>query len=465
MTLKKWLNLATLLVCAFSSSQTNYTNYFLKNNSSKIYYNPALYQTNSYVEHFDLLSECVQINTNINYTDLIQKGSGELKDSLVLNIHRFISKLDQIGYLDLKAEINYFTMGIGVNSQQVVLRKKPQRYIEFSVKERNNINIDFNKNYLLLMAKGNAPFYHEHFSTGHAGINLTSYKEFAITHSRPLSENLVVGLRLKSLFGQIHFSTKAFEFDLNGRNNNRDADTSVDVHFQMSGPIDVTLNADGFFESLSIGSLSSQFQFKNPGIAFDLGVAYDFTPKIHFGASINDVGKIWWSDQTKQLAVNTSYKFNPFDLGQFIDNEDNSSVQKWLAQTSDELKNTYRLTKTFDSYSETLPFVANTSLQYEVNSFFDVGLLLTHRVAHHFHYSNLIVSTNLGIYDYFSLSPVLVLQDGSYFVGCSTSFRINYLQFSLTVNDLHAIASPAKVKGLGAAFGISYIIEPKKRWL
>ena len=110
-----------------------------------------MYQTNSYVEHFDLLSEWFQLNTNINYTDLIQKGSGELTDSLVLNIHRFISKLDQIGYLDLKAELNYFTMGIGVNSRQVVLRKKPQRYIEFSVKERNNISIDFNKNYLLLM--------------------------------------------------------------------------------------------------------------------------------------------------------------------------------------------------------------------------------------------------------------------------------------------------------------------------
>ena len=211
-----------------------------------------MYQTNSYVEHFDLLSECFQLNTNINYTDLIQKGSGELTDSLVLNIHRFISKLDQIGYLDLKAELNYLTMGIGVNSRQVVLRKKPQRYIEFSVKERNNISIDFNKNYLLLMAKGNAPFYHKDFSTGHAGVNFSSYKEFGVAHSRPLSENLVVGLRLKALFGQIHFNTKAFEFVLNGMNNNSDADTSADVHFQMSGPIDVTLCEDGFFESLSI---------------------------------------------------------------------------------------------------------------------------------------------------------------------------------------------------------------------
>lgn len=447
------------------SGQTNYTNYFLKNNSSKTYYNPALYQTNSYVEHFDFLSECVQINTNINYTDLIQKGSGELTDSLVLNIHRFISKLDRIGYLDLKAELNYFTMGIGVNSKQVVLRKKPKRYIEFSFKERNNISIDFNKNYLLLMAKGNAPFYHKDFSTGHAGVNFSSYKEFGVAHSRPLSENLVVGLRLKALFGQIHFNTKAFEFVLNGMNNNSDADTSADVHFQMSGPIDVTLCEDGFFESLSIGPLSSQFHFKNPGIAFDLGVSYDFTPKIRFGASVNDVGKIWWSDQTKQLAVNTSYKFKPFDLVQFAEDGDNNSVQKWLKETSDDLKNTYRLTKTFTSYSETLPFVANTSLQYEINPFLDIGLLLTHRVAHHFHYSNLIVSTNLGIYDNFSLSPVFVLQDGSYFMGCSTSFRINYLQFSLTINDFHGIVSPAKVKGLGAAFGISYIVEPKKRWL
>ena len=98
MTLKKWLNLAALLDCVFSFGQTNYTNYFLKNNSSKTYYNPALYLTDSYVEHFDLLSGCFQLNTNINYTALIQKGFGELADSLVQNIHRFISKLSKSKY-------------------------------------------------------------------------------------------------------------------------------------------------------------------------------------------------------------------------------------------------------------------------------------------------------------------------------------------------------------------------------
>ena len=57
----------------------------------------------------------------------------------------------------------------------------------------------------------------------------------------------------------------------------------------------------------------------------------------------------------------------------------------------------YRIVRFFEG---TLSFVVDTSLQYEVNPFLDVGLLLTHRVAHHFQYSNLVLSTNLGIYDF-----------------------------------------------------------------
>jgi hypothetical protein len=98
-----------------------------------------------------------------------------------------------------------------------------------------------------------------------------------------------------------------------------------------------------------------------------------------------------------------------------------------------------------------------------MNSFFDLGLLFTHRVAHNFQYSNLILSANLGIYDIFSLSPVLGLQSGGYFIGCSTSFRINSLQFALAINDVQGLINPAKIKGLGSSFGVSYVFPHNRR--
>jgi hypothetical protein len=57
----------------------------------------------------------------------------------------------------------------------------------------------------------------------------------------------------------------------------------------------------------------------------------------------------------------------------------------------------------------------------------------------------------------------LVLQKGGYFIGCSTLFRIDALQFSLALNDLQGIVNPAKAKGLGGLFGISYVFPLKKR--
>lgn len=459
--LKKWINLVALFACLVGYGQANYTAYFLKNNPSINSFNPAMYRTNAFVKHFGFQSN-LQINTNLNYTDLVEKGSGKLADSIVFNIDRFGSNLDKIGFVDSNFDLTFFQVGIGVNSKQIVRRKKPPRYIELYLKQQNNISIDFDKNYLLLMTKGNAPFYNQDFSIGHAGINLSSYMELGITHSRPLLENLTAGLRLKALFGHFNFNTNKFAFGLTGQHHDNEFDISADVHLCMSGSIDVTLNPDGFVEGLLFDPLSSRFNFKNPGIAFDLGIVYEFLPNLRFGASINDIGKIWWTNETKQLAVKTSYQFEPFDLGLLIDSENNDSIEKWLNDTTNQLKDSYRLTKSFGAYSENLPFTLNASLQYELNPFFDLGLLFTHRVAQNFQYSNLILSANLGIYDFFSLSPVLVLQSGGYFIGFSTSFRIDSLQFALAINDVQGLVNPAYVKGLGGSFGISYIFPLKR---
>ena len=131
MRLNKWINFAALLVFLVGSGQVNHTTYFLKNNSAKNTYNPALYQTNNFVKYFSSYTSS-QINTNLNYSDLVEKGSGELADSLVLNIDRFTSNLDHIGYVDFYSELRFFQVGFGVNSKQPVLRKKPQRYVDFS---------------------------------------------------------------------------------------------------------------------------------------------------------------------------------------------------------------------------------------------------------------------------------------------------------------------------------------------
>ena len=135
--LNKWINFAALLVFLVGSGQVNYTTYFLKNNPAKNTINPALYQTNNFVKYFSSQTRS-QINTNLNYNDLVEKGSGELADSLVLNIDRFTSNLDHIGYVDFNAELSFFQVGFGVNSKRAVLRKKPPRYVEFSLKQKNS---------------------------------------------------------------------------------------------------------------------------------------------------------------------------------------------------------------------------------------------------------------------------------------------------------------------------------------
>ena len=99
------LSIVLLFVISSSYSQISYSTYHQKNNTLKLHFNPVLFVADSITKHIDIQSFALETNLNFRYSDLIQKGTGNLADSIVLDFNRFRKALGNKNYLSICGEV------------------------------------------------------------------------------------------------------------------------------------------------------------------------------------------------------------------------------------------------------------------------------------------------------------------------------------------------------------------------
>src|SRR5690606_8715698 len=114
------------------------------------------------------------------------------------------------------------------------------------------------------------------------------YVEYALGYNREINEKLRVGGRLKFLSGYANFTTRKSKLGLTTDEETFDLTIDGKFKFQSSG-------VGGFVDKDSTNDefdFKTPFNFKNFGIALDLGGTYQLTDKIGVSASLLDFGFI-----------------------------------------------------------------------------------------------------------------------------------------------------------------------------
>ena len=208
------------LMISWSYSQISYSTYHQKNNTSKLHFNPVLFVADSITKHIDIQSFALETNLNFRYSDLIQKGTGNLADSLVLDFNRFRNTLDKKNYLDISGEVLLVQFGFVRTAKDYKvddeIKKRMRSYYGFGIRQRATGGLNFDKNYIELLTQGNGPFYDQNFFTGHARINSSVYSELSATYAREINNKLWLGLRLKYLLGGFNITTNKLSLSLRG---------------------------------------------------------------------------------------------------------------------------------------------------------------------------------------------------------------------------------------------------------
>ena len=460
---RRKLYLLLLLAISWSYSQISYSTYHQKNNTSKLHFNPVLFAADTLTKHIDVQSFALETNSNFRFSDLIHNGTEDLSDSLVLNFDRFLKALDKQNYLDISGEALLVQFGFVSNPEEYEgngkVKKRVRTYYGFGIRQRVTGGLSFDQNFIELLTQGNAPYYDQNFSTGHAQFNSSVYSELSATYAREMTDKLWLGLRLKYLLGGFNITTNKLNLSLRGIEINNEIEVDAEADIQASGPIEFTLNSNDLVNGFSTGHHSQFFSTNNPGYSVDLGLVYTVSPNLVLSAAVTDIGQIRWKSDVKQLNLNTTYRYTGPDFIDLVDDGQADYKSPWeeLEELVVGFKNDFRLQPAKDSYTEKLPYTVSMGAEFRLLDNLDLGLLYAHYASPHYQRNTFAFSANMGISNALSLSPTLMVVGGDTAWACAAAFRFGPLQFHMAANDLHGIATPADGKRIGIQMGMSYI--------
>ena len=460
---QKKLFFVLLLTASWSYAQISHSTYHQKNNTSKLHFNPVLFAADSITKHIDLQSFALSTNTSFLYSDLIRKGTGDLADSLVLDFSRFRKALGKQNYLDISTEVLLVQFGFISTPEQENIDgenvKRKSSYYGFGIRQRATGGLSFDQNYIELLTQGNAPFYDQDFSTGHARINSSVYSELGATYAREIDDKLWVGLRLKYLLGGLNITTNKLALSLRGIESDNTLEIGAEADIRVSGPIEFTLDAYDLVDEISVDSTNQIFSTDNPGYAVDLGLVYTVSPKLVLSAAVTDIGEIRWKNDVKQLTLDTIYRYTGADFSDSIDDQaDNyKSSEDVLDELKEDIKNEFSFQLTEDSYTEKLPYTISMGAEFRLLKNLDFGAMYAHYASPYYKRDTCAFSANLGIRNALSLSPTMMFVGGDTVWACAAAFRFGPLQFHMAINDFGGIATPADAQGIGIQMGMSYI--------
>lgn len=460
---QKKLFFVLLLTASWSYAQISHSTYHQKNNTSKLHFNPVLFAADSITKHIDLQSFALSTNTSFLYSDLIRKGTGDLADSLVLDFSRFRKALGKQNYLDISTEVLLVQFGFISTPEQENIDgenvKRKSSYYGFGIRQRATGGLSFDQNYIELLTQGNAPFYDQDFSTGHARINSSVYSELGATYAREIDDKLWVGFRLKYLLGGLNITTNKLALSLRGIESDNTLEIGAEADIRVSGPIEFTLDAYDLVDEISVDSTNQIFSTDNPGYAVDLGLVYTVSPKLVLSAAVTDIGEIRWKNDVKQLTLDTIYRYTGADFSDSIDDQaDNyKSSEDVLDELKEDIKNEFSFQLTEDSYTEKLPYTISMGAEFRLLKNLDFGAMYAHYASPYYKRDTCAFSANLGIRNALSLSPTMMFVGGDTVWACAAAFRFGPLQFHMAINDFGGIATPADAQGIGIQMGMSYI--------
>jgi hypothetical protein len=375
---KRFGAVAVLLLMAvgvFAQSALR-TGYFLQGNPYRYRLNAALMNDQNYIALPVLGNIGINAAGNVGLANFVYDAPNGR--DLVTFMHPSVDADDFLGDIDsdnqIRANIDlvvlsggFFAFG-GYNT------------IDVGVHSRTSMNLPYDMfRFMKTMGAGE-------YSLSDLNINTRNYLDFALGHSRKITEELTVGARLKFLFGVAYADVMFDRMDIsmNGQqwriNAMGSANIALGGHYTYSdeksingktavdGYDDVTPGLNGF------------------GMGIDLGATYDLsdvlTEGLTLSAALNDLGFMNWKKVAKAgISPENPYMFNGFDNISIHDDVPGANIEDQFESLQDDLEDFFTLEdKGEGSESCGLGATLNLGAEYKMPFYnkLSAGILYTH---------------------------------------------------------------------------------------
>ena len=446
------LVIAFLMFIGQTTAQTN-TLYFMDGIHQSLYLNPA-YQDNcnSFIGLPALSGVNLQVGNNtLSFGELFQnKGNS---DTLYVNLNDIKDKLANNNYAVAGAAVPVFGLGFWIKNS----------YFTFNIANKTSTKLSFPLGLIQLATEGNGnyigadnPMVIKNF-----GPDFTNYHEFAFGLSKKITHRLVVGARIKVLFGTANAQTKNSEVKITTTEDTYALKIETDMLFNLSGPVTISRDSAGNIDDVDIDTsdpLKYALTTGNMGVGMDLGATYQFNDDFKFFASVTDFGFIHWGKNLVNLKQKESYSFSGLKLDSIGTDYDEMDA------VLDSLKRFTNFNQSnigYNSFTNTNLYIGAT---YEVAHFLDLGLLSRTLFYNKNVMQSFTLSTNFKPTKWFSGSLSYSISNRQYTnFGIGAAVKAGPFQLYMLTDNLNAAFWPKNSRAVALQFGLNLTFGCGKR--
>jgi len=402
---------------------------------------------------------------NWAYNDLIHRGTNniplnntlsnvnhDLSDSLVIDLDKFSEKTGNKNFFYESAALTILEGGY----------KNDKNFYAFSLSEREFAQFFFHKNLIDLINYGNYPYVGQTYYSGNMGMGAQHYLEFAFNYSHDLDKKLTVGAAAKILFGMGAVQTKKVSFKATTPANGEYLDATAIGRVNISAPVDFDYNPGNGLIS-SVNSLPNYSlknylsNFRNPGIAVDLGFAYRVNTRTELSASVIDLGMIGWRSHVTRLNESGNFLFSGINLN---DLNQNPLVIDALDVLGREVKTAFAPDTTGTSFSTLLPAKIYFGVDYKLSNTVSVSGLSRVRIIGSTVRTSLTATANAYLLNGLSLTASYSVMESTFDnLGLGVGIKTGPFQIYAATDNLISPFFPAKARNMNLRIGINFIFN------
>lgn len=363
----KWKTvILLLLMIPLVAKAQQRSEWFLKNHPYQTSVNPA--ERPSFRGFFSLPGlgnvNVSGLSSSITLSDLEWNGSYTLNDQTV---EVLAQKAKNKNLLVAETAIPVIGLGFTVG----------QNYFTLTGKTRIESFNQYNKD-LFALRYGLEKYWNSATNQSYnieTNISLHGFHELAAGFNRSFSEKISIGARLKYLKG--FSSIQANNLNMTVKRNGNTIQVKPNSTIRTSIPTTIIENEEGYSADIELddSSLNDLLNPSNNGWGIDLGITYQMTPKLRFGASVTDLGKIKWKQNLNHYTLNTEFTFSEEMVG-------NSQAEGYEEESGDyweALKSTFMENMKYQekpkSYSTSLNTKIKMTAEYDINQLIRLGML------------------------------------------------------------------------------------------
>jgi hypothetical protein len=393
-------------------------------------------------------------------------NQGSFKISELITTPNGNPVVDPVNFYNAIPENNFFRQNLTIPMVYVNVPVK-KGALSFYYKENVSSVFKFKNNVIDYLIHGNMEPEYEDYSTDAVNLITAGYREFAFGYAKNVNKKLDVGIHGKLLFGGILVKAEDWDYRVRTSADGKMINFITEGKGRLAVPVPYRLRGDSTILSFDMKGAFSKYvsNYKNPGLAVDLGLTYQISDEDKVSFALRDLGFIWFKDKSMTMSTTGQYDYIGFELINAIRWPEEPGYEdpvRLINLVKDSIRYVWQPKVYEEGFAYGLGPKTSIHYQRELSDFLSLGLT-NQSVFQKNNFQNTLTLSALQSWPYLSVFESISWHGSDVIsIGAGLQYELKFAQLFLASDNLIAFYHPANNKSFSLTAGICILINNER---